>query len=64
MGLNGWEWIVLLIVVLLLFGTRIPQVMRSMGQGVHEFKKGAAGEGEAPAGQAQASEGKSRPNSN
>jgi sec-independent protein translocase protein TatA len=28
-------------VVLLLFGaTKIPQLMRGLGQGVHEFKKG------------------------
>ncbi len=31
------------IVVLLLFGNRLPQVMRSLGQGVVEFKKGLQG---------------------
>ena len=34
------EILLLLLVVLLLFGTRIPSVMRSMGQGISEFKKG------------------------
>ena len=35
------ELIVILVVVLLLFGsTRIPQLMRGMGQGISEFKKG------------------------
>lgn len=40
-GLPGsWEiWIVLLI-ILLLFGRRIPQVARSLGQGISQFKKG------------------------
>lgn len=41
-NIGGWEifWIVL--VVLLLFGAkRIPEMMRSMGQGVKEFKKAA-----------------------
>jgi sec-independent protein translocase protein TatA len=32
--------IVVGIVVLLLFGNRIPSVMRNLGQGVTEFKKG------------------------
>jgi TatA/E family protein of Tat protein translocase len=31
--------------VLLLFGTRLPSVMRSLGVGVTEFKKGLKGEG-------------------
>lgn len=41
-SLGGWEifWIVL--VILILFGAkRIPEMMRSMGQGVKEFKKAA-----------------------
>jgi sec-independent protein translocase protein TatA len=30
-------------IVLLLFGTRLPGVMRSLGRGVVEFKKGLSG---------------------
>lgn len=33
----------LLVVALLLFGKRLPEVMRSMGRGVVEFKKGIRG---------------------
>jgi sec-independent protein translocase protein TatA len=34
---------VLALIILLLFGNRLPSVMRSLGQGVVEFKKGLAG---------------------
>lgn len=37
---SHWEMLVVLLVVLLLFGTRLPSVMRSLGKGVVEFKKG------------------------
>lgn len=35
-----WELVLLLVVVLLLFGSRVPSVMRSLGLGISEFKKG------------------------
>jgi len=37
------ELIIILAVLLLLFGNRLPSVMRSMGRGVTEFKKGIKG---------------------
>ena len=37
---GGVELIVLLVVMLLLFGSRLPSVMRNLGRGVTEFKKG------------------------
>jgi len=37
---GGIEWIIILIIALLLFGKRLPNVMRSLGQGVKEFKRG------------------------
>lgn len=46
------ELIVIALVVLLLFGNRLPSVMRSMGKGIVEFKKGVQGiedENEKPA---------------
>jgi sec-independent protein translocase protein TatA len=39
-NLGMMEWAVILIVALLLFGRRLPEVGRSMGQGIKEFKKG------------------------
>ena len=37
---GGGEWIIVLIIALLVFGPRLPAVMRSIGKGVVEFKKG------------------------
>ena len=38
---GGWELILILAVILLLFGsTRLPQLARGMGKSISEFKKG------------------------
>lgn len=38
---SGWEWIIILVVVLLLFGgKKIPELMRGLGKGVRSFKQG------------------------
>ncbi len=42
-GLSGGEIFVIALLALLLFGNRLPQVMRSLGKGVTEFKKGVKG---------------------
>jgi sec-independent protein translocase protein TatA len=42
-GLSIFHWALIAIVVLVLFGNRLPSVMRSLGQGVVEFKKGLQG---------------------
>ena len=43
MGIGPMELIIVAVVVLLLFGNRLPSVMRSLGRGVIEFKKGVQG---------------------
>lgn len=45
---GGWELLVILGIVLLLFGNRLPSVMRSLGQSITEFKKGARDAEEEP----------------
>ena len=39
------EIIVIALVILLLFGgAKIPQLMKGLGKGIHEYKKGLSGE--------------------
>lgn len=39
--IQGWEWIIIALCVLLLFGgKKIPELMRGIGKGVKSFKQG------------------------
>jgi sec-independent protein translocase protein TatA len=42
-GVGPQELLIIAFIVLILFGSRLPSVMRSLGQGVVEFKKGVQG---------------------
>ena len=43
LGIGPPEMIVVGLIALLLFGNRVPEVMRSLGRGISEFKKGVSG---------------------
>ncbi len=42
-NIGGWEWLLLAALGLLIFGKRLPEVGRSLGKGIVEFKKGLSG---------------------
>lgn len=42
-NLGPMEWIVILVLGLLIFGKRLPEVGKSLGKGIVEFKKGLKG---------------------
>ena len=45
MPLHGWEFLIIVVVVLIVFGVgRLPQTLGSLGKGVRSFRKAAAGE--------------------
>lgn len=36
---GGWEWIIIILVVLIFFGAKkIPELARGLGKGIREFK--------------------------
>src|SRR5437588_10268150 len=40
---SGFEWLIIAAIGLLIFGKRLPEVGRSLGKGIVEFKKGLKG---------------------
>lgn len=46
-GSGGWEWIIILVIVLLVFGVgRIGKIAGELGGGIRAFREGLKGEDE------------------
>jgi sec-independent protein translocase protein TatA len=39
-GIGTTELVIVAVIILILFGSRLPQVMGSLGTGIKQFKKG------------------------
>lgn len=40
-NIRGWEWLIILVIILLLFGgKKIPELMKGVGKGVASFRDG------------------------
>ncbi len=45
-NLGAFELLIIVAIIVLLFGgKKIPELMRGLGKGMHEFKKASQGEG-------------------
>ncbi len=43
-GLRSWEWLIILVLILLLFGAkRLPELARSLGRSFRELKQSLTG---------------------
>ena len=47
-GIGHTELIIFMLVALILFGHRLPQVMRNLGQSLTEFRRGLKTSGDEP----------------
>jgi len=44
-GLNGWEWVIILVIVVLLFGIgRISKISGEIGSSIRSFREGLKGD--------------------
>ncbi len=39
-GLGGWEWIIILVIVIIIFGVgRLPEIGGALGRSIREFRE-------------------------
>lgn len=47
-NLGGWEWVILLVIVLIVFGVgRLPEIGGAIGKSIREFREASKDEGKA-----------------
>jgi sec-independent protein translocase protein TatA len=43
-GLGGWEWIIILVIVIIIFGVgKLPEIGGALGRSIREFRESSAG---------------------
>jgi sec-independent protein translocase protein TatA len=43
MNLGGWEWLIILVIVIIIFGVgKLPQVGGAIGQSIREFRQASS----------------------
>jgi sec-independent protein translocase protein TatA len=48
--IGPWQWVIILVIVMLLFGSRIPGIARSLGSGLTAFRRGLKDGNDKPGG--------------
>lgn len=49
-NLGGWEWVILLVIVLIVFGVgRLPEIGGALGKSIREFREASGKDDEAEA---------------
>jgi len=49
-NLGGWEWVILLVIVLIVFGVgRLPEIGGALGKSIREFREASARDDKAEA---------------
>mgnify|MGYP001572790393 CR=1 FL=1 len=44
-GIGGWEWVVILVIVLIIFGpSQLPKLAKMIGDSIRTLKKASTGE--------------------
>ena len=46
-GLGGWEWIIILVIVIIIFGVgKLPEIGGALGKSIREFRESSKNETE------------------
>ena len=46
-GLGGWEWIIILVIVIIIFGVgKLPEIGGALGKSIREFRESSTNETE------------------
>ena len=44
-GLGGWEWIIILVIVIIIFGVgKLPDIGGALGKSIREFRESSKGD--------------------